>query len=74
MNSSIFNLNLKDVSGAVVSAVLVAIVGYLGTLSNVMDANLSQILNVAFMAGIASLLKALGTSSDGNFLGAVKVK
>lgn len=72
--SNFLKLNLRDVCGAVVSAALVAVLGYLGTLTNVLDANWNQVLNVALMAGIGSLLKALGTAQDGNFLGAVPVK
>lgn len=72
--SNFFKLNLNDLAGAVVSAVIVSVVGYLGTLTSVMDVNWKEILNVAFLAGIASLLKALGTTQSGEFLGAIKVK
>ena len=72
--SNILKLNINDVVGAIVSAMLVAVVGYLTTLANITEANWQQILNVAFLAGIGSLLKALGTDNSGVFLGAVKVK
>ena len=72
--SKFLNLNTKDLIGAVVSAVIVALVGYLSTVSNIMDIDIRQVLNIAFLAGIASLLKALGTSESGNFLGAIKIK
>ena len=74
MLSNLFKLNLNDLYGAVISAVIVAIVGYLGTVTNITDINFKEVLNVAFLAGIASLLKALGTTANGNFLGAIKIK
>ena len=74
MASNLFRFNVQDVVSAVVSAVIVSVVGYLGTLTNIMDADWSQILNVAFLAGVASLLKAMGTDANGNFGGVIKIK
>ena len=68
------NLNWKVVGSAILSAVIVAILGYLGTLTNIFDANLTQILNIALLTGITSLLKALGTNTDGKFLGSIQIK
>lgn len=72
--SNLFKLNAKDVAGAVASAVIVAVLGYLGNLANVFDANLSEVLNVVVLTAITSLLKSLGTDDSGRLLGAVKVK
>lgn len=71
--SPFLNLNLKDVLGAVLSAVLVAVVGYLSTITNLTQIDLNQLLNIAVLTGITSLLKALGTNESGSFLG-LKVK
>lgn len=68
------NLNLKAVAGAVVSGVIVAVLGYLGGVANIFEVDVKGLLNVAVLAAIASLLKAVGTNADGAFLGAVKVK
>jgi hypothetical protein len=72
--SNFLNLNLKDVSGAVVSAVIVALVGYLSTLTNISQVDFNQILNISFLVGITSLLKALGTTESGKFGGIIPVK
>lgn len=72
--STFLKLNLKDISGAIISAVIVAVVGYLSTVASVTDIDFKQVLNIAFLAGIASLLKAMGTTANGDFLGAIKVK
>ena len=72
--SNIFEVKLSDVFGAVVSAIIVAVLMYLTTVTNITDANWQQVLNVAFAAGVASLLQALGTDAQGAFLGVVKVK
>ncbi len=72
--SNLLSVNWKDVGGAVLSAVIVAVLGYLGSLTNVFEADLSQILNIALLTGITSLLKSFGTGSDGKFLGGLQVK
>ena len=74
MSNLFFKLNVNDLMGAVVSSVIVALVGYLSTVSNITDIDLRQVLNIAFLTGIASLLKALGTDSEGRFGGIVKIK
>ena len=74
INSKFLNLNLNDIAGAVISSIVVALVAYLGTVTNIMDIDFKQVLNIAFLTGVASLLKALSTGQDGKFLGAIKVK
>lgn len=68
------NLNLKSLAGAVVSGVIVAVLGFLGNTVNIFEVDFQGLLSVAVLAAISSLLKALGTSEAGNFLGVVKVK
>lgn len=72
--SDIFRLNWKDISGAVLSAVIVAVLGYVSKLTSISAVDPYQVLNIAALTGVASLLKALGTNVNGEFLGAVKVK
>jgi 5,10-methenyltetrahydromethanopterin hydrogenase len=74
MNSNFFKLNAKDIAGAVLSAVIVAVLGYLSTLTNIFDADFTQILNISVLTAITSLLKSLGTDGNGSFLGSIKVK
>jgi len=72
--SNIFTLNWKDMLGAVVSAVLSAVLGYVGNLTDIATLNLHQILSIAVIVGATSLLKALTTTNKGNFAGVVPVK
>lgn len=67
-------INLKDVMSAVISAVLVALVGYLSTVTNIYDIDLKNLLNIAFLTAVTSLLKALVTSNDGKFGGIISIK
>ena len=72
--SSFFTLNWKNILGAVVSAVLVALLTYIGNLTDVFSADFHSVLNIVVLTFVTSLLKALGTDSKGNFVGAVPVK
>lgn len=74
MNSNFFKLDWKDLLGAVVSSVLVAGIGYVMMVGDVFALNAHTIINTAVMAGLGSLLKALLTTQDGKFAGAVPVK
>ena len=74
MNSNLFRLNWSDVGGAILSGVVVAVLGYLGTLTDILQADPNAILNTAVLAAVASLLKALGVDADGKLFGAVKVR
>ena len=72
--SGLFQINLKDVSGAVLSAVIVAILGYLGSLTSIYSVDWQTLLNVAVLAGIGSIVKALGTDENGKAFGSIQVK
>lgn len=72
--SNIFKLNWSDVFGAVTSAVVVAILGYISTLTNILAIDPAQILNIAILTAVTSLAKALTTDSEGKLLGGIKVK
>lgn len=61
--------NWKTVLGALVSAVIVAVLMYLATLTRIADVSLNHMLDVAFVAGVASLLKNIGTTREGKFAG-----
>ncbi len=74
MNSNIFRLNWKDVAGAVVSAVLSAVLVYVANLTDFTAFNWQQVVGIATTVGATSLLKSFGTTEDGNFLGTVCVK
>lgn len=67
-------LNWKDISGAVVSAVLSAVLAYLATLTSLATLSWEQIGYIALVTGLSSLLKQLGTStSTEKFVGAIPV-
>jgi len=72
--SNIFRLNLKDIAGAILSAIIVAVLGYLSNLTNIYTVDFSELLNVVILTAIASLMKSLGTNKEGKFLGGVQVK
>ena len=72
--SDIFNLDVKNVLGAVVSAVLSAVLVYVANLTNVSDLDWGQVLGIATTVGATSLLKSFGTSSEGDFAGVLPVK
>lgn len=73
-NSNIFKLNIRDVVGAVVSAILVSLIGYVLKVGDVFALDFHTIVNTAVMTGLASLLKSLSTDQDGYILGVLKVK
>jgi di/tricarboxylate transporter len=72
--SPLLKLNWNDVISAVISAVIVSVIGYLSTVTNITDIDYKTVLNIAFLTGLSSLLKALGTTESGNFLGAIKLR
>lgn len=72
--SSFFKLEWKDVLGAIVSSVLVAVIGYVMMVGDVFALDIRTVVNTAVMAGLGSLLKALLTTSEGKFVGAIPVK
>ena len=72
--SNIFNLNIKDVVGAIVSAIIVAVLGYIGSLVSIYDIDWNVVLNLAILTAVTSLLKSLGTDSNGKLFGNIPVK
>lgn len=69
-----FKINIKDIISAVVSAVIVAIVGYLSSITDITNIDYHQIMSIAVLTGVTSLLKALATTKEGEFLGALPIK
>jgi len=72
--SKLFKVDLKDLASAVISAVIVAILGYLSSLANISDISFGQIVNIAFLTATASLVKAFSTDDEGMLLGEIKIK
>lgn len=72
--SNIFKINLKDLVGAILSGVIMAVLTYLGSLTSIYNVDWSAIVNVAILAAITSLAKSFGTTEDGKFLGSVQIK
>ena len=67
-NSNLFKLNFKDILSALLSAILVALIGYVLKVGDVWALNFHEIVNTAVMTAGASLLKALVTDSGGYVL------
>ncbi len=67
------NMNLKAISGAVLSAVIISVFGYLASLADLWTLNIHILVTVAFGAFITSITKFVGTTSGsgGNFAGIV---
>ena len=59
MNSNIFRLNWNDVFGALTSAVLVSVIGYVLKQGDVFALDWRIVINTGVMAGFGSLLKNL---------------
>lgn len=72
--SNIFTLNWKNVLGAVASAVIVAVLMYLASLTDIGQISGHAILNTSVFTAVASLLKAFLTDSSGKLGGAIPVK
>ncbi len=71
MNSGIFKLNLRDLGMSVLNGVFVAVIAYLATITNVMDIDTGQLLNVAILAVFGSLAKSLTTDKEGKVFGKI---
>ncbi len=77
-----YQINIKQMSkyskailGAVVSGVIVAVLGYLLSVGDIWALNWHAIANIAVMTAAASIIKWLGTSNKtGKFIGTVSVK
>lgn len=75
----IFTINWLNVKSALVTGILTAVLAiavYLVSLGDVYKANTHDLVNVgslALLTTLISLIKSFLTTSDGKFLGAVKV-
>lgn len=74
MKSSIFKLNIRDIAGAIISAVLVAVITYVLKVGDVFALDYRVLVNTTIMTALASLLKSFMTDDDGYFLGGLGVK
>lgn len=74
MFKKIFGLKGYEYISAIVSAVLVAVIGYILSVGDVFHLDWKQLLNMSIMTALASLLKVLMTNDNGKFVGAIKVK
>lgn len=72
--SNIFTLNWKNVLGAVASGVLIAVLTYVVSLTDIFTINFHTLISVAVLACATSLLKNLLTDSSGNLAGVIPVK
>lgn len=75
--SGMFKLDAENVKGAVVSLVVAALVAigfYVLQVGDVFKLDWHVLVNAAAIAFVTSLLKSLGTTSEGKFVGAVQVK
>jgi hypothetical protein len=63
--------NIKAVLGALVSGVLVAVLGYLLSVGDIWKISFHSIVNIGVMAFAGSLLKFVGTTKQNNFVGTV---
>lgn len=80
-NSTFFHLNWKDTAKALVSAVVVAMVGGLASMVgadfNVFTADWLEvgktIVNLGFITFVGRLAEKLLTTQQGEFLGAIKL-
>lgn len=61
----------KALGGAVVSGVIVAVLGYLVSVGDIWNIDFHTIVNTAVLTGAASILKYLGTSNSNKFLNVV---
>ena len=73
MNSKFFTLNWADIAGAVILAVVVAILGYVVSVTDIALLSGHQILNIVVLTAASSLLKSLFTTEAGKIAG-VQVK
>lgn len=72
--NGLLTFSLPDVARAVINAVLTAVLSYLGTVTNLVELNWSQIGLIALVAALGSLATVLGTTNKGNFAGVAQVE
>lgn len=82
VGQSLLELNLfknmnsfwTKVVSAVTSSVISAVLAYIGNLSSISNLDWHQVGGIALIVGASSLLKAWGTTVNGNFVGVVPVR
>jgi hypothetical protein len=67
--TNLFQLNWRQVGSAVLSGVVTAVLAYLSTLTNIVEVSTEQLISVAVLATITSLLKAFSSDGSGKILG-----
>jgi len=72
--SKIFTLNLKDLLSAFFTVALTAGLGAILATGSFFGVDWKNVIDIAMIAGVGSLLKSLGTDREGKLLGAVKIK
>lgn len=63
----------KPIISAILSAVIIAVLGYVLSLGDLWKLDLHVLATVAFGAFATSLLKFIGTTQKGNFAGVVPI-
>lgn len=69
--SNLFKVNFKDVGMSILNGVFIAVVGYLANLTNVLAVDPNQLLNVAIIAALGTLLKTFTSDSQGRVFGKI---
>ena len=65
---------MKKIVSAIISGIIVAVLGYVVSLTDIWAVSFHTVLNIAVMTACASILKAMGTTDEGTFAGIVKIK
>lgn len=68
------SMTFKPLISAVVSGVIVAVFGYILSVGDVWKLDIHSLVNIGLMTFIASIIKYLGTTENGNFAGVVPIK
>jgi len=75
MTSAFGAVNWKDVGSAVLSAVIAAVLAYLGSLASIWNVDWSAVLNIAVLTAVSSLVKAFGFNpTTGKVFGMVSIR
>jgi hypothetical protein len=72
--NGLFTFKASDFFRAVIVAIASAVLSYLGNLTDLVNLDWNQIGVVALIAALGTLVTALGTTTRGNFAGAVPVE
>ena len=74
------NLSWENIKSALVSALIMAVIGmisYILQVGDIFKIDIKTLINIGVMAGLTagvSLIKSLFTTKAGNFVGVVKIK